>query len=128
MHLMFGLHRFVPSSDWFRFSVEVLVIAPLVFTSFHHLFAIYIYLVLEFRHHKTCGTPRICCIPCHLLYLQLVHILYLGNLPHVISGAGRIHSWGFRHNQLGDESCQILAAQLCEWAEVASASILETDV
>ena len=36
----------------------------------------------------------------------------LGNLQHFISGAGRIHSWGFRHNQLGDESCQILATQL----------------
>lgn len=28
----------------------------------------------------------------------------------MFSGAGSVHSWGFRHNQLGDESCRILAA------------------
>ena len=29
----------------------------------------------------------------------------------MFSGAGSVHSWGFRHNQLGDESCRILAAR-----------------
>ena len=29
----------------------------------------------------------------------------------MFSGAGNVHSWGFRHNQLGDESCRILAAR-----------------
>jgi len=50
--------------------------------------------------------------PLEVLTLELNFISPQGFTSLLQLGAGRIHSWGFRHNQLGDESCQILAKAL----------------
>lgn len=114
---------------WRWFSVEVLVVAPLVFTSFHHVFenlfmpstSIHHSLPIVFFESRVSGygSETRLVEPIAFLAFPVTFstcnwcISYiLGNLQHFISGAGRIHSWGFRHNQLGDESCQILATQL----------------
>ncbi|CAK9062627.1 unnamed protein product [Durusdinium trenchii] len=44
-----------------------------------------------------------------VLTLELNFISEQGFKALLRLGAGRVHSWGFRHNQLGDESCKVLA-------------------
>ncbi|CAL1151772.1 unnamed protein product [Cladocopium goreaui] len=47
-----------------------------------------------------------------VLTLELNFISQQGFESLLCLGAGSVHSWGFRHNQLGDESCRILAKSL----------------